>query len=149
MLTKEEFEELLRQKKKFKENKIIELGPDNKWQRDIDSIESKDTFILDFYKSTIELKKFTFNKRFRTAIVLIRYDSQGRHNNPEGTEHGGVTYDGPHLHVYREGYDTKIAFPVSEINIASHEETDVTSVLEQFLAYCNIEDIPPIQTSMM
>ena len=51
----------------------------------------------------------------------------------------------PHLHIYREGYGVKWAYPVpSDFT----NTTDLVRTLQDFLRYCKVEDIPPIQRSV-
>lgn len=144
-LTQPEFEHLIRLKKEFKESTPIDLGPHPiEWHRDIISLESKDAFILDYRRASIEIKKFTYNTRFRTSIVLLRYCSQVKHTNPPGTDE--QSFAGPHIHLYREGFDAKWAFPVSELGIKtadSHHE-----VLNKILDYCNIQNRPNIVNAL-
>ncbi len=137
MLTQEEFNYIITLKKEFKENDQITLQ--SKWSRDIVAIETRDMFILDYYIGTIALTKFTYNKRYRKTIAILRFDSSGRHTNPDGQ-----VFDGPHVHIYRENYGAKWAFPVSKIGI-NNGMIEKASVLERFLQYCNVVNYPKIQ----
>ena len=103
--------------------------------------KTKDTFILDFYRGQIELLKYTYNKRYRQTIVLLRYDSMGRHTNPDG-----VNFDGPHVHIYKEGFDDKFAYPTEHIGINLTDDIDI--VLNKFLYYCNIKRLPSIEKTI-
>jgi len=47
---------------------------------------------------------------------MLRYDNGGRHTNPDGEK-----FEGPHIHLFKEGFNDKFAYPVSVIGI---EETD-------------------------
>jgi len=140
LLDQKEFEHLIKLKKQFKENDQLIL--DLTWSRDIISIESKDTFILDYYKGRIEIKKFTYNKRFKKVITLLRFDSFGRHTNPDGK-----MFDGPHIHIYREEYGSKFAVPVKEIGI-DENNFDKEKVLKKILKYCNVVDCPTIPLTL-
>ncbi len=142
--TQAEFDYILGLQKSFKEDDEIVLGPPPlKWSREIVSNSTKDFFTLDFYRGSIEIRKYTYNKRFRNAIVLLRYDAMGRHTNPP--EADGVSFDGPHVHIYREGFDDKWAFPVSKIGLNGTDSID--EVLTGLLNYCNIE-APTIKLSL-
>lgn len=129
MITQKEFDHLISLEKEFKDNDQITLG--SSWQKEIIAVNSKDTFILDYAArrsvNSIEVKRFTYNKRYRTAIILLRFDSCGRHTNPDGE-----ILDGPHIHIYREGYADQFAFCVSKIGI---DETDLSkeNVLRKIL----------------
>ena len=74
--------------------------------------------------------------------MLLRFDALGRHTNPDGK-----SFDGPHVHIYKDGYDDKFAFSVSEIGIDENNlQTD--AVLIQFLTYCNIVNCPKNQLAL-
>ena len=140
-ITQTEFEFLMGLKKKFASNQEIEIGPAPlKWTREINSLESQDSFLIDYNRGKIQLLKFTLNKRFHQTICLIRLDTDGRHTNPDG-----VVISGPHLHLYRDGYDDKFAFPVENAGIK--DPTNMGNSIREFLEFCNIRNIPPIQKS--
>ncbi|HMO80956.1 MAG TPA: hypothetical protein PKD24_09200 [Pyrinomonadaceae bacterium] len=137
-ITQEEFDYLIEQEKIFDELDPIELAPAPKeWTRSLTAPETKEKFLLDFRRSGFELTKYTYNKRYRQTIILVRYCSTGRHTNPDGEP-----FSGPHVHLYREGFSDKFAFPISELGIDHNDRMDV--VLEKLLAYCNVTSSPMI-----
>lgn len=140
MITQEEYNYIISLEKEFKENERITL--ESKWSRDIIATETRDMFILDYYVGTIALTKFTYNKRYRKTIIILRLDSSGRHTNPDGQ-----LFDGPHVHIYRENYGDKWAFPITEIGITG-EIIEKANALESFLQYCNVINCPEIQHSL-
>ena len=141
-ITHAEFDYLIKLDKRFVETDELVLGPAPlRWERNVIAIKTKDAFILDFSRGSFELSKYTYNKRYRQTIVLLRYDAQGRHTNPDGT-----TFDGPHVHIHKEGFDDKFAYPVTDIGINKIDGMEV--VLKKFLTYCNVKSIPPIQTTL-
>lgn len=140
LLAQEEFQHLIKLKKQFQEEDQILL--DSIWSRDIISLESKDIFILDYYIGRIEIKKFTYNNRYKKVITLLRFDSSGRHTNPDGQ-----IFNGPHVHIYREDYGDKFAFPVSEIGIDENNLNNA-EVLKNFLKYCNVVKCPTIPLTL-
>ncbi len=72
------------------------------------SADKRENFILDINRGRIKLTQATFQNRARQAIVLLRLDIDGPpHTNPDGAELAC-----PHLHIYREGYGTKWAYPI-------------------------------------
>ena len=112
-LTQAEYDFLMNEEKEFENLDPINLGPAPiEWTREINSKFSKETFLLDFYRGSFELTKYTINKRYRQTIILLRYDSKGRHTNPDGE-----LFDGPHVHFYREGFNDKFAFPISDLDV--------------------------------
>lgn len=131
------------------ENKIfddlstsITFGPPPiQWIKQVNSIKSKETFLLDFYRGSFELSKYTINKRYRQIIVLLRYDNGGRHTNPDGE-----TFFGRHVHLYKEGYNDKFAFPVSMINVLDTDS--IETVFKKIMYFCNIKKFPSIEIPM-
>ena len=142
-ITQSEYDYLMSQDKEFDDLlNTIALGPAPiQWTKKINSLKTQDTFLLDFYRGKIELSKYTFNKRYRHTIILIRYDNAGRHTNPDGQE-----FNGPHVHLYREGYNDKFAFSASEIGVNGLDT--IESVFGKLLYFCNIKRIPVIEIPM-
>ncbi len=103
------------------------------------SDDPKETFLLDIERGRINLSKVKYQNRCRDVIVLLRLDINGPpHRNPDDAEMGC-----PHLHIYREGYGTKWAFPAPTstfINLA-----DISQTVRDFMRYCNIIKPPNIQ----
>ena len=138
-----EYEFLMQQDKEF-EDLIhpIQLGPAPlQWTKKINSTKTKEVFLFDFYRGSVELSKYTFNKRYRQTVILLRYDNGGRHTNPDG-----VLFEGPHVHLYREGYNDKFAFQVSEVGINTSDSME--EVLKKIMQFCNIKRFPSIEISM-
>ena len=80
-----------------------------------------------------EIKTLTFvHKITRNCICRLDY---GRfihsHLNPDGT-----LVSGPHLHVYREGFDDSIAIPLS--SVFPELSNDTVELVKAFLDYCHI-----------
>ena len=106
------------------------------------SQDGRDAFAFDVNrKGRIKLSKCTYQERYAVVETLVRLDVEGPpHENPDGTE-----VPCPHLHIYREGCGVKWAYPVpSDFT----NTTDLVRTLQDFLRYCKVEDIPPIQRSV-
>lgn len=102
-------------------------------------------FILNYCRnSTIKISKYSLNKRYRGSITLLRYCSDKPHTNP--SEYGGKHFVGPHLHIYKEGYDDKIAVDPSEIGIPVG--SSIETVLKKILEFFNVSNIPNIQNDL-
>lgn len=142
-ITQAEYDFLMRQDKSFVDLlSPIQLGPAPiQWVRQINSTTGKEIFLLDFYRSSVELSKYTINKRYRQTIIMLRYDNGGRHTNPDG-----VIFEGPHVHFYREGYNDKFAFPVSEVNVNSSDTMEL--VFKKIMQFCNVKQVPTIEVPM-
>ncbi len=100
------------------------------------SSDEREEFHLDIWRGGIDLKKGRYQNRARTCYILARIDFGGApHRNPDGEEIGC-----PHIHLYREGYGDKWAYPLPKEFKASDDRWEL---LQDFFAYCNIVS-PPI-----
>jgi len=142
-ISQKEYNFIMKEEKEFDDlSSPIQLGPAPiQWTRQINSSSSKETYLLDFYRGSFEISKYTVNKRYRQTIILLRYDNGGRHTNPDG-----VTFDGAHVHLYKEGCNDKFAYPISEIGI---DETDnMETVFKKIMHFCNVKRFPSIEMPM-
>ena len=106
------------------------------------SPDKREQFLLDLSRGRIDLAKVKMQNRGRQVVVLVRLDLAGApHRNPDGEE-----VSCPHLHVYREGYGDKWAFPVPADRFP--DITDVWATLGHFMAYCNITQPPHIERGL-
>jgi hypothetical protein len=142
-ITDTEYAFLLGLEKQFQDSTNIALGPAPlRWERVIIAPSTKDLFQLNFYRGSIEVLKYAYNKRYRESIVLARLCSMGRHTNPDGTH-----FSGPHFHVYSEQYGDKVAHPVSVIGLKP--DSPIDECLLKFLEYFNVRNIPSVQNSLI
>jgi hypothetical protein len=142
-ISQQEFEYLLKLDKEFEDlSNRIQLGPAPiQWTRKLISSGNHETFFFDFYRGSFELSKYTFNKRYRQTIIMLRYDNGGRDTNPDG-----VLIIGPHVHLYKEGYNDKFAYPISEIKANSSDSME--EVLKKIMQFCNVNKMPTIEVPM-
>ena len=102
------------------------------------SYDRREHFLLDFSRGSIELRKVKLQTRARQTVVLLRVDLFGTpHLNPDGEE-----VPCPHVHVYREGFGHKWAYPLPADHFSDPGNLWVT--LDEFLAYCNVTQAPEI-----
>lgn len=102
------------------------------------SVDQRERFFLDAYRGRIELRKMTHQNRARSIVVLARLDLGATiHTNPDG-----VRIVGDHIHLYREGYGAKWAFPVPE---QLRGLPDPLSIFEAFMTFCNVTVPPTLQ----
>jgi len=106
------------------------------------SRDLREEFILDVSRGHIDLSKGTFQNRARKVVVLVRLDFGGApHRNPDGEEIGS-----PHLHLYREGFADKWAYPVPMDRFPNLSNSWLT--LDDFMRYCNVVEPPAIQKGL-
>ena len=100
------------------------------------SKDKREHFNLDMNRSYVSLSKITLQTRGRVIVVLARLDIDGApHRNPDDEE---LTC--PHLHLYREGYGDKWAFPVPAEHF--NNLSDRWQTLQDFMIYCRIVKPP-------
>ncbi|MCB1528326.1 MAG: hypothetical protein KDJ45_11560 [Hyphomicrobiaceae bacterium] len=96
------------------------------------SRDKREAFLLDVSRASIKLERLVIQTRARTTVVLARLDIEGAgHRNPDGEE-----LPCPHIHLYREGYHDKWAFPVPAEHFT--DLTDRQKTLSDFMRYCQI-----------
>lgn len=100
------------------------------------SDNGRENFLLDINRKKISLK-VTYQTRGRQIFVLARLDFNSPHRNPDGTEVGI-----PHLHLYKEGYGDKWAFPVPE-GMLSNPASAWQNLID-FMQFCKVIQQPKI-----
>ena len=106
------------------------------------SADKRETFDLDIRNGRIDLCKATYQNRARHVLILVRLDlGEKPHRNPDGESIGS-----PHLHIYREGFADRWAFPLPKGVFA--DTSDKWRSLQDFMRYCNITRPPKIQRSL-
>lgn len=107
------------------------------------SLDGRESFFLDLRRGRIDLGKNTYQNRVRKVVVLARLDVGGApHRNPDDAVIGC-----PHLHLYREGYGHRWAFPVPPDRFPNVSDADRT--LQDFMDYCNVTQRPRMQMALI
>ena len=105
----------------------------------IQSVDGREEFLLDMSRGRIDMSRVKMQNRGRQIVVLVRLDLGGPpHRNPDGEE-----ISTPHVHVYREGYGDKWAFPVPKDRF--RDLADVWKTLDDFFGYCNVTQPPRVR----
>lgn len=141
MLTQSESEYLLSLEKWLSDprNVTLETGRNNTY--DLESTDPSERFILDIYKGQLSLK-VKYQTRARKTVVLVRVDLMGApHTNPDGQK-----VECPHVHVYKEGFDSKWAYPLDPDSFSKPE--DVQQLFIDFCRYCNIRT-PNLESTLL
>ena len=103
------------------------------------SMDGREQFSLDLRRARIDLRKGTCQNRGRQVAILARLDfGAAPHRNPDGKEIGS-----PHLHLYREGFGDKWAFPVPPDRFPNLHDPRLT--LKDFMSFCNVVEPPVIR----
>lgn len=139
MLLQSEANYLLNLIKVLKSKEINLPSPGEYLELHATDVDDTEKFIIDMNrKGIINLKKITFQTRHQRTTILLRLDIEGPpHQNPDGE-----IVPCPHIHIYREGYSDKWAYPLNDHIITT--TSDIAQVLNDYLEYNNVKDIPPI-----
>lgn len=131
-ISQEEADHLLSMYKYYLENDNVNFPVQGESiQIPLYSSDKKENFILDISRSMINLSKVKYQNRATNILILARLDLYGNHKNPDGEE---IAY--PHIHIYKEGYHDKWAYPIDP-NIFTNY-SDLRQTLIDFMRYCNI-----------
>lgn len=145
MLTQAEADRLMAMVKRFADQTtiIFPLAGEIS-QLEVKSVDGRESFLIDVNrKGKVKISKCTYQERYRVIEVLLRLDVDGPpHDNPDGTE-----VPCPHLHIYREGFAAKWAYPLPVGRFT--DTADLANTLREFLEYCNVQDIPSIQRGVL
>jgi len=112
----------------------------------LQSIDGRENFLLDVIRGRIALKgtwKGSCQARARQVITLLRLCFGGQpHRNPDGKEIAC-----PHIHIYKEGYGDKWAYPLPDE--LSWNLTNQGDALDSFMTYCNVTEPPLIDRRLI
>lgn len=108
------------------------------------STDGKHVFIVDVNrKGSVNIyKKCTIQSRYQKDVPLLRLDING----PDHTNPDGETICGSHLHIYREGYGDKYAFPVPP---SIPNTDDLIQALIDFLKYFKTTNVDSLAIEMV
>ena len=109
MLTQAEADQLIRMTKHFiRRPATITIPPGTDDTYELAGADHREAFLPDVWRGTLRLSKLKFQNRVRTAVILVRLDVDGApHTNPDG-----AYLTGTHLHLFREGYEDRWAYPL-------------------------------------
>ena len=105
------------------------------------SEDLREEFLLDVRTMRIDFSKCSLQNRVRKSIVLARLDlGNSVHRNPDKT-----VVTGNHIHIYKEGFDDKFAYPLPQLFVDCRDSYDF---LEKFMDYCNVKKKPIIERGL-
>lgn len=150
MLSQSEADDLLKLEKVFLSRETIEFSAGHPFQgvHDLQSRNQRERFLLDVERGDRNRARLKFQTRARRTIVLARIDINGKaHRNLEHYPHRpGERFVGTHIHLYREGFDDRVAFlPEDLTNFVIPPKLNDLAWLTAFMTFCRIIEPPPIQ----
>jgi hypothetical protein len=152
-LTQTEADILLGLPKEFVESEPLEFPTTQPldYERVLRSTDRREEFIFTIERGRRKRIRLKFQTRARKVIVLARLDLNGpAHTNPPQSPHRpGERLECPHLHLYREGFDDRIAFLINEApGFSLQDAASGLRCLEDFLTFCHVQNWPNIQLSI-
>lgn len=103
-------------------------------RHEIKSNNGKEKFVLAIVHNTKRPLKCNYTTLYNGSTVLLRVDTeQAIHTNPDGTD-----VPAPHIHIYREGYEDRYAYPLPE---SFSDHTDLVRISYDLLRYSNVINI--------
>lgn len=110
---------------------------------DLTSIDEREAFLLDVSRASVKLERLVLQTRARITIVLARLDIEGaKHRNPDDVE-----IDCPHIHLYREGFHHKWAFPLPPEHFTDIQNR--RALVADFMAFCKIIQPPEFDEGLL
>lgn len=102
-------------------------------------------FLLDINRVGTFRVKISYQNRYKSSIILVRLDVNGRpHINPDGER-----ISGNHVHLYREGYGTRFAYPAAQIVDPPANQDDPHEWLYSFADYIHVVDMPTLTSALI
>ncbi len=117
--------------------------PGGKVEATLQSRDGREQFVLTLDRGRIKTAKVKYQTRARTVVILARLELKGApHRNPDGAR-----IEGPHIHLYREGYGDKWAYPLPPEHFTDPD--DAWQTLREFFAFCAIVEPPTIERGVL
>lgn len=103
------------------------------------SMDERETFVIDLTRGRVDMGRITHNLLGRQIVGLVRLDLGVTllHRNPDDSE-----IRGPHLHIYREGWELKWATALPARGFAPTDP--LLTQLSNFFKFCNVITPQPI-----
>ena len=121
------------------------------YKRELRSADRREQFYLDVERGVRRRVRLRYQTRARKVVVLARLDIEGaRHVNPPGSPHRpGEDLGHTHLHLYREGFENRVAFQLEDVaGWRVPLSSDDLLAFEEFLRYCHVVCPPGIQMAI-
>ena len=139
-LTQTEADELIRLQKAAQDLKTEAYPGRGERKRFIlKSMDDRETFVIDLTRGRVDMGRITHNLLGRQIVGLVRLDLGVTllHRNPDYSE-----IRGPHLYIYREGWELKWATAMPTHRFAPTDP--LLTQLSNFFKFCNVTTPQPI-----
>jgi hypothetical protein len=152
-LSQSEADALLHMLKEFRESAPIRFAVQTPMDDEhvLLSQDHREEFILTIERGNRKRARLKYQTRGRKIVVLARLDLDGpHHRNPSNAPYRpNERLPCPHLHLYQQGFDDRVAFIPSDVpDFNLRDPANGLACLEDFLAFCKVINRPPIQTEI-
>lgn len=152
-ISQAEADALLALPKIFKSDEPLEFAMTTPmdYERVLLSNDRREEFILTIERGNRKRARLKYQTRARKIVILARLDLDGpaHRNPPDSSYRPNERLLCPHLHLYREGFEDRVAYLISDVSdFKVTNASNGLSWLEDFLKFCHIDDIPAIQTTV-
>ena len=152
-LTQMEADSLLQMPKEFVDADPLEFTRTEamNYDRLLQSADRREQFLLTIERGLRNRVRLKYQTRARKIIVLARLDLNGsaHQNPPESPYRPGERLVGPHMHLYRENFDDRIAYEPQDVpGLVVRDLESGVSCLEDFLRFVGLQTWPAIQLSI-
>lgn len=120
------------------------------YERLLISEDRREEFLLTVERGNRKRIRLKYQTRARKVVILARLDLDGpAHKNPPDSPYRpNKRLLCPHLHLFREGFEDRIAYLPHEVpEFVISNSSNGLVWLEDFLKFCHIDNVPPIQMS--
>jgi len=145
-LSNNEVQRLIRLDKRFADESEVLIPVSGQYEHcsELLAVRDGDKFLLNVSRAAIRLTRCKTQTRYSRNTVLIRVEIDGPpHENPDGTE-----VSPSHVHIYREGYDDKWAYPIEKFpEFASCDS--LIELVRKSSRYCGVVSRIPYQKGVI
>lgn len=122
------------------------------YNRMLQSVDRRERFLPAVERGQRKRIRLKYQTRARKVIVLARLDLNGpAHQNPpdDSTYRPNERLSGPHMHLYRENFEDRIAYELSDVpRLIIRDLGSSVSCLEDFLRFSGMSRWPAIQMTI-
>jgi hypothetical protein len=152
-LTQHEADALLQMPKEFVDDDPLEFSRTQPMDYDrlLQSVDRREQFILDIERGRRNRARLKYQTRARVIVILARLEVNGpaHRNPPESPYRPGERMAGPHMHLYKEAFEARIAFDLADVpGLVIRDINDGILCLEDFLRFCGVQKWPNIQVAI-
>jgi hypothetical protein len=152
-LTQSEADSLLQMTKEFVDGDPLEFSQiqSMKYDRLLQSLDRHEQFLLTVERGQRKRIRLKYQTRARKVIVLARLDLDGpaHKNPPESPYRPNERLAGPHMHLYRESFEDRIAYDLADVHgLVIRDIGSGVTCLEDFLLFSGVAQWPAIQLAI-